>query len=144
MLDLGSNKIREVPVALAYFLTGLTSLTLSNNDIEKVPPLLGHHQSLTTILLDGNPLKTVRRAIIDKGSAAVLKYLKDRFVQGQDDQVEDWALAREQRSSATQSRSSQMRPEQPQYVPSLIENQQQQQPRFGSQMGQPQYGQPQS
>lgn len=138
VLDLGSNKIREVPIAFVYFLAGLTSLTLANNDLEKVPPLLGHHKNLRTIQLDGNPLKTVRRAIIDKGSDAVLKYLKDRYVQGQDDQVEDWALARERRQTPA---SSQLRQEHPQYVPTLIQNQQSQQPRFGSQLSQPQYAQ---
>ena len=37
-------------------------------------------------------MKSIRRAIIDKGSQGVLKYLMDKYVEGTDDKVESWAL----------------------------------------------------
>jgi hypothetical protein len=42
--------------------------------------------------VDGNPLKSVRRFVIEKGSEAILKYLADKYVEGRDDVVEQWAL----------------------------------------------------
>ena len=45
-LDVGTNKIREIPIALAHFMRRLTQLTLVNNDIEKLPHLLGFHKNL--------------------------------------------------------------------------------------------------
>ena len=50
------------------------------------------HKSIKQIQVDGNPLKSIRRAIIDKGSQGVLKYLMDKYVEGTDDKVEQWAL----------------------------------------------------
>jgi hypothetical protein len=60
-----------------------------------MPHLLGLHKTLKTLQLDGNPLKTLRRPILDKGTDAVLKYLRDKYVEGRDDLVEDWATAPE-------------------------------------------------
>jgi hypothetical protein len=50
------------------------------------------HKNLKNIQVDGNPLKSIRRAIIDKGSQGVLTYLMDRYVEGTDNIVEQWAL----------------------------------------------------
>ena len=95
VLDVGQNKVRELPVALVHFLPNLTTLTLSNNDIEKLPPLLGFHKSLTNLQVEGNPLKQVRRAVIERGTVAILAFLKDKYTGNQDDVVEEWALLRE-------------------------------------------------
>lgn len=37
-------------------------------------------------------MKTIRRPIIEKGSDAIMKFLRDKFVEGKDDIVEEWAL----------------------------------------------------
>lgn len=37
-------------------------------------------------------MKSIRRAIIDKGSQGVLKYLMDKYVEEYDSKVEQWAL----------------------------------------------------
>jgi hypothetical protein len=42
--------------------------------------------------VDGNPLKSIRRPIIEKGSDSLMKYLRDKFIEGKDDIVEEWAL----------------------------------------------------
>ena len=94
VLDVGQNKIRELPIAFVHFLSNLTSLTISNNDIDKLPPLLGFHSKLNSLVVEGNPLKQVRRAIIERGTVAILAFLKDKFIKNQDDIVEEWALLR--------------------------------------------------
>jgi len=38
--------------------------------------MCGH---LRVLLLDGNGLRTIRRSILDKGSAALLEWLRDRI-----------------------------------------------------------------
>ena len=50
---------------------------------------------MKTLQIDGNPLKSIRRAIIEKGTEAVLKYLRDKFVEERDSQVEEWAIEQE-------------------------------------------------
>lgn len=94
VLDLGSNRLRDLPKALIHYLPNLTALTVSNNDLEKLPPLLGFHKNVSQIACDGNPLKTIRRAIIDRGTEALKKFLQDKFIQGQDDVIEEWALVK--------------------------------------------------
>ena len=91
-LDIGGNKIDEIPVAFVYYLRSLGQLTLTNNDIQRLPNMIGKHKSIKNIQVDGNPLKTIRRPIIAKGSQGILAYLHDRYVEGQDDQIEPWAL----------------------------------------------------
>ena len=93
-LDLGTNKITEIPIALVHFMRNLTQLTLINNDLEKLPPLLGNHKKIKSLTIEGNPLKTIRRPVIIKGTDAIMGNLIDKFVAGRDDVVEQWALER--------------------------------------------------
>jgi hypothetical protein len=96
VLDLGNNKIRELPVALVHHMPSLTLINLINNDLANVPPLLGLHKALKTVQLDGNPLKTLRRPVIEKGTEAILKFLRDKYVEERDSVIEDWAMEMEQ------------------------------------------------
>lgn len=91
VLDIGNNKIREVPIALVFYLSKLNMLAMANNDITHMPNWIGFHNRLSTLQIDGNPLKMIRRAIIDKGTQEIMRYLRDKFVEGKDDQVEEWA-----------------------------------------------------
>lgn len=88
VLDLGNNKIREIPIAFVHFLTSLGNLCLINNDLAQLPPLMGFHRTLHTLQVDGNPLKTLRRQIIEKGTPAILNHLREKYVKNQDDIVE--------------------------------------------------------
>jgi hypothetical protein len=47
---------------------------------------------LKNITVDGNPLKSIRRPIVDGGSGRLMKHLGDRFNENTDSVVEDWAL----------------------------------------------------
>ena len=46
ILDLGQNKLSEIPIALVHFLVALTGLTVTNNDLLALPPLLGLHRNI--------------------------------------------------------------------------------------------------
>jgi hypothetical protein len=42
--------------------------------------------------VDGNPLKTIRRAVIDRGTAGLLQYLADKYNEDVDGGIEEWAV----------------------------------------------------
>lgn len=44
--DLGNNKIREIPIALAHYISSLNSLNLAKNDISQLLHLSGVHKTL--------------------------------------------------------------------------------------------------
>ncbi|CDW80826.1 leucine-rich repeat-containing protein 40-like [Stylonychia lemnae] len=109
VLDLGNNKLREVPIALIHFLENLNLLNIQNNDINDrgIPNLIGIHKNIKTIQLDGNPLKSIRRAIIEKGTEAILKYLRDKYVEERDSVIEDWAIEMQQENDQYSSKDYQ-------------------------------------
>ena len=61
VLDLGGNKVEELPVAFIHYCKGLCQLILTNNELNRLPNLIGLHKSLKTIQVEGNPLKSIRR-----------------------------------------------------------------------------------
>ncbi|KAJ4836170.1 Plant intracellular Ras-group- LRR protein 6 [Turnera subulata] len=78
-LDLSQNSLSTIPEGIKY-LTSLTELDISDNNISALPPELGLLEpSLQALRLDGNPLRSIRRPILEKGTKAVLKYLKDKL-----------------------------------------------------------------
>ena len=44
-----------------------------------LPPVLGTMDSLQSVLLEGNSLRTLRREIVAKGTSELLKYLRSRM-----------------------------------------------------------------
>ncbi|OMO80314.1 hypothetical protein CCACVL1_13033 [Corchorus capsularis] len=79
ILALSQNSLQSIPEGLKS-LTSLTELDLSDNNISALPPELGLLEpSLQVLRLDGNPLRSIRRTILDKGTKAVLKYLRDKL-----------------------------------------------------------------
>lgn len=79
ILDLSQNSLQSIPEGLKN-ITSLVELDLSNNNISSLPPELGLLEpSLQALRLDGNPLRSIRRTVLDKGTKAVLKYLKDKL-----------------------------------------------------------------
>ncbi|XP_029943527.1 leucine-rich repeat-containing protein 40 [Salarias fasciatus] len=79
-LVLGNNQIQEVDPAGLRALERLSTLDLSNNDLTRVPPELGLCSSLRRLVLEGNPFRTPRPAVLAKGTEAVLEFLRGRVV----------------------------------------------------------------
>uniref|UniRef100_A0A673U9T6 Leucine-rich repeat protein SHOC-2 n=1 Tax=Suricata suricatta TaxID=37032 RepID=A0A673U9T6_SURSU len=77
VLDLRDNKLKSVPDEITL-LQSLERLDLSNNDISSLPCSLGKLH-LKFLALEGNPLRTIRREIINKGTQEVLKYLRSKI-----------------------------------------------------------------
>ena len=78
-LRIAENAIKEVSPAMCE-LRSLDELDLTNNDVGKLPPELGF-LALRWLGLEGNPLRSIRRAIMDKGTPAVLAHLRDKMPQ---------------------------------------------------------------
>lgn len=58
----------------------LEELHLANNDLQQLPPQLALlAPTLRTLTLDGNPLKAIRRPVLERGTPAVLQWLKERM-----------------------------------------------------------------
>ncbi|EKX38875.1 hypothetical protein GUITHDRAFT_114981 [Guillardia theta CCMP2712] len=79
----------------------LKMLDVRNNEIKMVPPELGLMTTLTSILLDGNPLKTMRRCdesggtIITGTAREILEYLRSRIQQNPEEDVPTSGLTRD-------------------------------------------------
>lgn len=73
------NAFLQVPEGITK-LSALTRLDLTDNSLGSLPPRLGLlGPSLRVLELQGNPLRTIRRATLDKGTRAILDHLKDRI-----------------------------------------------------------------
>ncbi|XP_010142449.1 PREDICTED: leucine-rich repeat-containing protein 40, partial [Buceros rhinoceros silvestris] len=78
VLELRDNKIKSVPDEITL-LQKLERLDLSNNDISRLPYTLGNLLQLKFLALEGNPLRTIRRDLLQKGTQELLKYLRSRI-----------------------------------------------------------------
>jgi len=79
ILKLSGNKIVAVPEEIGRTCVRLEELDLSNNELNTLSPYMGMLPALRSLILDGNPLRTIRRPILDKGTAYLLQYLRDRI-----------------------------------------------------------------
>ncbi|CAI0375997.1 unnamed protein product [Linum tenue] len=79
VLHLSQNSIESIPEEFKHFVQ-LTEFDLSDNNISVLPPELGLLEpTLQVLRLDGNPLRSIRRPILERGTKAVLSYLKDKL-----------------------------------------------------------------
>ncbi|XP_036898449.1 leucine-rich repeat-containing protein 40 isoform X4 [Sturnira hondurensis] len=78
-LDLSNNQVGSVDPGKLKTMESLITLDLQNNDLLQIPPELGNCVNLRTLLLDGNPFRVPRAAILMRGTAAILEYLRDRI-----------------------------------------------------------------
>uniref|UniRef100_A0A3Q4GJ43 Leucine rich repeat containing 40 n=1 Tax=Neolamprologus brichardi TaxID=32507 RepID=A0A3Q4GJ43_NEOBR len=69
---LENNKIKTVPEEITLLST-LTRLDLTNNDITSLPASLSLLPNLNVLLLEGNPLRGIRRDIL-----SLIKWIRDR------------------------------------------------------------------
>ncbi|KAG7381856.1 hypothetical protein PHYPSEUDO_005512 [Phytophthora pseudosyringae] len=77
VLDMRDNKLGALPANIAC-LYRLKTLDVTNNDLSDLPPGLGYLKHLNHFLLDGNPLRAIRRAVISSGCESLKKYLRTR------------------------------------------------------------------
>ncbi|KAF6025310.1 LRRC40 [Bugula neritina] len=80
-LLISGNQVAQIDVSSLRQLDKLSSLDLQNNNISVVPPELGLCTNLRSLLLSGNPCRNPRPAILNKGTDALLDYLRGRIVQ---------------------------------------------------------------
>ena len=78
VLDIRDNKVAEIPKEI-NLLTGLQRLDLTNNDLTGLPYVMGTMTALKAVVLDGNPMKSIRRDIIMRGTTELKKYLTSRI-----------------------------------------------------------------
>ncbi|XP_070765139.1 leucine-rich repeat-containing protein 40 [Enoplosus armatus] len=78
LLELRDNKIKTLPEQITLLRT-LTRLDLTNNDITTLPASLSLLPELKVLLLEGNPLRGIRRDLLTKGTNELLKYLRGRI-----------------------------------------------------------------
>ena len=55
----------------------LNYLNLENNNLSKLPTELGF-MKLLGLKIDGNPLKLIKRQVIEKGTVAIMDFLRNR------------------------------------------------------------------
>jgi len=77
VLDLDSNQISEVPLDIAQ-LTNLKRLDLGNNTIPRLPNELGN-MNLSSLIIDGNPLRAMRHDVLKKEPHEILSYLRSKL-----------------------------------------------------------------
>ena len=84
VLDVSNNRIAEISPEVAHSMCALEELNCSNNDIGDLPPELGlmavdANGRLSTLMLDGNPLRKIRRGVLEAGTPRLLAYLREKL-----------------------------------------------------------------
>ncbi|KAF4146905.1 Leucine rich repeat [Phytophthora infestans] len=77
VMDMRDNKLANLPANIAC-LYRLKTLDVANNDLSDLPPGLGYLKHLNHFIVDGNPLRAIRRAVISAGCESLKKYLRTR------------------------------------------------------------------
>jgi len=77
-LDLRDNKISSIPNEITG-LQLLERLDVTNNNLAGLPFTLGTLPHLKVVQLEGNPMKSIRRDIIARGTVGLLKYMRSRL-----------------------------------------------------------------
>ncbi|KAE8988452.1 hypothetical protein PR003_g23192 [Phytophthora rubi] len=77
VLDVRDNKLQRLSDRIPQ-LYRLKTLDVTNNDLHDLPAGLGYLKYLDHLLVDGNPLRSVRRSIISAGTEPLKKYLRTR------------------------------------------------------------------
>eukprot|EP01135_Chromosphaera_perkinsii_P004493 Nk52_evm17s284 gene=Nk52_evmTU17s284 len=77
IIDLSNNNIDSIPSFLNKL--NLTRVDISNNNISTLPSELGLVTSLKSLVLTGNPLKSISHEVLSKGTIALLEYLRKKI-----------------------------------------------------------------
>nr|XP_039247752.1 leucine-rich repeat-containing protein 40-like [Styela clava] len=79
IVELRDNKISKIEEDIVA-LKDLQRLDLANNDVSTLPPRMGLMEHITALNVDGNPMRGLRRDIINRGTLAIIQYLRTRIV----------------------------------------------------------------
>jgi Leucine-rich repeat (LRR) protein len=79
ILIISNNLISAIDVDSLSSLTFLTVLDLRNNNIQVVPPKLGNMSQIKSLQLEGNGFRVPRPQILEKGTPAIMAWLRDRI-----------------------------------------------------------------
>lgn len=79
IVEFRDNKVKEVDENIIR-LQNLQRLDVSNNDLSALPPIIGTMETIKALNVDGNPMRSIRRDIISKGTMAIMKHLRTRIV----------------------------------------------------------------
>ncbi|XP_018022150.1 leucine-rich repeat-containing protein 40 [Hyalella azteca] len=82
ILFAGDNRITEVDVSLVASWPRIATFHINNNNIGYLPPTLGNVTQIRSLLVEGNPFRVPRAAIIAKGTNEIMSYLRSRVVPG--------------------------------------------------------------
>ena len=75
-VHLQNNKLASLDAAFAE-MTSLKLLDLSNNSLQEVPHELGYCVPLVSLLIDGNPIRSIRRTLITRQGSNSTEALKE-------------------------------------------------------------------
>ena len=76
ILDVSNNQLSELSEGV-WNKQKLNYLNVENNNMGKLPTILGF-MPLLGLKVDGNPLKLIKRTVIDKGTVALLDFLRNK------------------------------------------------------------------
>jgi Leucine-rich repeat (LRR) protein len=76
-LHLHDNQLGELSPLVAL-LTELKVLDISNNSLNDLPPSLGYIAALQRLLVEGNPIRAIRRSLLAQSTVELKKYLCTR------------------------------------------------------------------
>jgi len=86
VLDIRDNKVAVLPPTITA-LQHLERLDLTNNDLSGLPAELGTIESLKSVVLDGNPVRSIRRDIIARGTMAIKQHLRTKLAVDPEEQA---------------------------------------------------------
>ena len=78
IVEVSSNQLTNVSDEV-FCKSSLNDLNLENNNLSKLPTVLGF-MKLLGLKIDGNPLKLIKRQVIEKGTVAIMDYLRNKHV----------------------------------------------------------------
>ncbi|GAB1605556.1 leucine-rich repeat-containing protein 40-like [Argonauta hians] len=88
LMDLRDNKLKEIPVEITL-LAKLQRLDLTNNSLQGLANEIGLMENLRNLQFDGNPIRNIRRDVMMRGTAGVMKFLRNRIQGPESNEVPD-------------------------------------------------------